>query len=285
MVHSLQSAVVQTLNSVSYKVRNVESLRRHRRSRGPAAAGFVKMDDEDEIVLRLPVYLRPAEDDTKVCLFQYPLRPRWRPYNLDDLKAARVRPEQRCVELTLGMEVGPTHWDHDSNSPLSTIQLASTSTSKHPTSYAIAMLQVDRNGAPEALSLAPLASIVQLRPSFAQIDRQQQSDMGADGSASAKSTPARRESSSGGRLGDMSLDGADGADDDDDEEDDDMGDAGVTPLPSLLRPAQTEREIEARRSSHAFLVEEREKEPWSTARMHSPDAPAAVAMRQHCFGS
>ena len=244
------------------------------------------MDDEDEIVLRLPVYLRPAEDDTKVCLFQYPLRPRWRPYNLDDLKAARVRPEQRCVELTLGMEVGPTHWDHDSNSPLSTIQLASTSTSKHPTSYAIAMLQVDRNGAPEALSLAPLASIVQLRPSFAQIDRQQQSDMGADGSASAKSTPARRESSSSlFLLREDASDGADGAYDDDDEEDDDMDDAGVTPLPSLLRPAQTEREIEARRSSHAFLVEEREKEPWSTARMHSPDAPAAVAMRQHCFGS
>lgn len=255
------------------------------KSLSPALAGS-KMDDEDDIVLRLPVYLRPADDDTKVCLFQYPLRPRWRPYNLDDLKAARVRPEQRRVELTLGMEVGPTHWDHDSDSPLSSIQLASTSMSKHPTSYAIAMLQVDRNGAPAALSLAPLASIVQLRPSFAQIDQQQQSDMGADGSsASAKSTPARRESSSGGRFGDMSLDGADGADDDDDEEDDDMGDAGVTPLPSLLRPAQTEREIEARRSSHAFLVEEREKEPWSTARMHTPDAPAAVAMRQHCFGS
>jgi len=252
-------------------------------SRPSSSAAASQAEDEDEIILRMPVYLRPSDAQTKVCLFQYPLRPRWRPYNLEEVKAARVRPEQRRVELTLGMECSAAHYDEDSTSPLQSIQLASTSTSKHPTSYAIAMLQSDAQGKPAALTLTPLSSTVQLRPSFAQLDQPQQGDASADGSA--KSTPARRESSSGGRsmesMGGESTGAAD--DDDDDDGDAGMSDA-VTPLPSLLRPAQTEREIEARKNSHAFLVEEREKEPWSKAHLHSPDTPQSVAMRDRCFG-
>ena len=45
-----------------------------------------------------------------------------------------------------------------------------------------------------------------------------------------------------------------------------------------------EREIEARRSSHAYLVEQREAEPWSPAKLHAPDARESLAMRERCFG-
>ena len=54
-------------------------------------------DGEDDIVLRIPVFLRPSDARAPVCLFQYPLRPRWRPYHLDEVESARVRPDQRRV--------------------------------------------------------------------------------------------------------------------------------------------------------------------------------------------
>lgn len=231
-------------------------------------------DDDDDIVLRIPVQLRPADDRMPLCLFQYPLRPRWRPYHLDELKAARVRPEQRQVDFTLGMECDPSHYDEDSPAPLSSIQLASTSTRKHPTSYAIAMLRTDEQGTPTALSLTPLSTTVQLRPSFAQLNSGE-----ASPDSSTKGTPAR--SPRGGRHSDTGADSGVG-DEDDMEEGEEGGEASMTPLPTpLFRPAQTEREIEARRSSHAFLVEEREKEPWSQVQLHTPDSDASVSIRDH----
>ena len=60
--------------------------------------------------------------------------------------------------------------------------------------------------------------------------------------------------------------------------------AGASTLAPLFRPAQTEREIEMRRSSHAYLVEQREAEPWSKATLHAPDTNEARAMRERCFG-
>jgi len=233
--------------------------------------------ESDEIVLRLPVSLNPAEQRTQISLFQYPLRPRWRPYNLDELKTARVRPEQRRIELTLGMECSLRHHDVDSESPLTSIQLASTSTSMHPTSYAIGTLRTDEKGTPTLVSLTPLSSTVQLRPSFVQID-QQSGNVLAE--TSAKPTPTQQENGSAYPV----LESTDIVEEDEDDDGTAMGEASIMPLAvPLLRPAQTEREIEARRSSHAFLVEEREKEPWSAAHLHSPGTPESLAMREHIF--
>ena len=251
-----------------------------RDARAPQTPTSPAADSDDDIVMRIPVHLQPSGDDTKLCLFQYPLRPRWRPYQLSDLTAARVRPHQGRVELTLGMECSPAHYDHESDVPLHHIQLASTSNNKHPTSYAIAMLQMDEDGAPTALSLSPLSTTIQLRPSFAQLDAQ----LDASADASAKATPTR-----GGGLESASLPDEYDEDMEDDEDDDGLalvGEDEATKLSTvnLLRPAQTEREIEARRSSHAFLVEEREKELWSKAHMHAPESAASVAKREQCFG-
>ena len=49
-----------------------------------------------------------------------------------------------------------------------------------------------------------------------------------------------------------------------------------------FRPAQT-GEIEARRSSHAYLMEQRESEPWSNATIHRAESAESQAVRQMLF--
>jgi hypothetical protein len=244
-------------------------------------------DGDDDVVLRIPVFLRPSDPRAPVCLFQYPLRPRWRPYHLDEVESARVRPDQRRVELTLGNECAAAHFDDTSPSPLTSLSLASTCTAAK-TSYAIGMLRTDEVGTPVSLCLTPLSSTVQLRPSFALLDQ-------VDGDSSAKTTPRSTGRSAAGdeAMTDSSLHGADVSEGAAEEDADGEGAGGSDggsgqPLTSVLaplfRPAQTEREMEARKSSHAYLVEQREAEPWSPATLHPPDSPRSLEVRERCFG-
>jgi DNA-directed RNA polymerase-3 subunit RPC5 len=236
-------------------------------------------EDDDPVVLRVPVYLKSEDPERPVCLFQYPLRPRWRPYNLDELRSARARPQQRHFELNVGAECSPAHHDTDSDSPLTSISLTSRGSSAK-TSYAIGMMHVDKDGTPEALCLTPLDAAVQLRPSFAQIDADEGTAAGAGSSTgnSAAASPARPKH----RRAVVLDDEDEPMDDEDDDEEDEEGAAGSA-IALQFRPAQTEREIEARRSSHAFLVEQREAEPWSDATLHAADSDASHAVRESIF--
>lgn len=232
--------------------------------------------ETDAEVLRIPVYLNPTDATARaVCLFQYPLRPRWRPYDLDQLRTARARPKQRRVELTLDMEVAPKSNEPSAPSPLTSLSLASAAASAK-TSYAIGMLRTDAHGEPVALSLTPLDEAMQLRPSFAEIDAAESRNKAAASAAGSSRTA--------GGDDDEAIDGAGGEGEEGDEEEaqgeEDEGGATVAPH---FRPAQTEREIEARRSSHAYLVEQREAEPWSTATLHAADSTASTAVREACF--
>jgi hypothetical protein len=251
--------------------------------------------EDDPIVMRLPVYVRPADPARPMCVFQFPLRPRWRPYRLDDLKAAKCRPKQRRVELTLGDQAMPPldpSATEVADAPLKHTQLAST-TAAVKTSYAIGMLHTDpESGTPQALCLTPLDAAVQLRPSFAEIDRAAAAAAKADAAGGSRAAGGMDDDDgadgSGMRADGFGGPGGDDEDDDaldDDGVDDEMGDS-VAPTISIapqFRPAQTEREIEARRSSHAFLVEQREAEPWSQATLHPPGSEAAQAVRAKCF--
>ena len=52
----------------------------------------------------------------------------------------------------------------------------------------------------------------------------------------------------------------------------------------VFRPAQTEKEIEARRSSHAYLMQQLEQEPWVKAQLHTPGSDASGMARERLFG-
>ena len=215
-------------------------------------------DDEDEVVMRLPVMLRPGDANLPICLFQYPLRPRYRPYRLDEIKSARARPQQKQIELTLGNECSPSHYDKESNRALANITLTSTTQSAR-TSYAVGMVHADDDGVPQSVNITPLSSTVQLRPSFAAFD---QSDAKGKGVAQGSGSRTKEEEVPATVAEAEALD---------EGEDEDEGGDETSTLTPLFRPAQTEREIEARRSSHAYLVEQREAEPWSEAKLHPPD--------------
>lgn len=230
-----------------------------------AASG---VEGDDEIEMRVPVYLRPSDAERALCLFQYPLRPRWRPYNLAVPQKARARPLQRRVELTIDAEFNSqANNDQFEPSPMTSLSLAS-STASAKTSYAVGMLRTTEDGTPLELCLTPLDAAVQLRPSFADIDRPENKAAAKDGDD---------------EMADFIVpDGEEEESEDEDDVDVKAEAAGQSVAPQF-RPAQTEREIEARRSSHAFLVEQREAEPWSVATLHAPYSEASNAVCEQCF--
>ena len=180
-------------------------------------------EEEDEVVMRIPVRIRKTRDDAPLYLFQYPLRPHWRPYDTGSLQEARVRPQHQQVELKLGTDSGSAHYDEDSPSPLTNITLTSTLTMPK-TSYAIGMLtsageEGEEEGDGVSLTLAPLECCLQLRPCFSEIDEIE----------AQANQPASRDAS-----------GPEAAEA-----------AAPSTFAPVFRPAQTEKEIEARRNSHA----------------------------------
>ena len=210
-----------------------------------------ELEEEDDIVMRIPVLLRRSgEDAPPLSLFQYPLRPRWRPYNTETLQSARVRPVHSQVEMQLGPETGSTTFDVEpSDSPLPHITLASIVTPPK-TSYAIGRLVENEDGA--VLTLAPLESCLQLRPSFAQIDK-------AEEEANKEVNKSR---------------GADS----------EQADGAPISFAPVFRAALTEREIEMRRNSHAYMVEQQEAEAWSEATLFASESGESSVVRKAVFG-
>ncbi|CAI5980514.1 unnamed protein product [Closterium sp. NIES-64] len=99
-------------------------------------------------------------------LFQYPLRPAWRPYGLEErCQEIRVRPLQSRVEVDLAIDTTDSSYDHDSADNLKQTTQTLTSSQLHlATNYAVGMLQGDQ------LHLNPLHAVVQLRPSLDYLD-------------------------------------------------------------------------------------------------------------------
>ncbi|KAH6758834.1 hypothetical protein C2S51_019069, partial [Perilla frutescens var. frutescens] len=78
------------------------------------AAGIeVQPGDEDKVVREIDVYFSPSVDpETQLYLFQYPLRPLWRPYELDDrCEEVRVKPTSAEVEVDLAIDVDSKNFD------------------------------------------------------------------------------------------------------------------------------------------------------------------------------
>ena len=223
-------------------------------------------DDDDEVIARIPVRLQRPADGTPLHLWQYPLRPRWRPYDTDSLEHARVRPKHQQVELQLKAEQSSATYDEESQSPLTHITLTSTTTPAK-TSYGIGMLRRDDEG-DRVLCLVPLAGSVQLRPSFADVDEHEK----------------REQNAAASRVAGDDLPGEPAADGDDSLRGAGAGAASSSLMP-VFRPAQTEKEIEARRNSHAYMVEQQEAEEWSAATLFGANSEESHTVRERMFAA
>ncbi|KAL0449970.1 UNVERIFIED_CONTAM: hypothetical protein Slati_1553400 [Sesamum latifolium] len=73
----------------------------------------VEAEPDDAIVREIDVYFTPSIDsNTRLYVLQYPLRPLWRPYELDDrCDEVRVKPASAELEVDLAVDVDSKNYD------------------------------------------------------------------------------------------------------------------------------------------------------------------------------
>ncbi|XP_023639054.1 DNA-directed RNA polymerase III subunit RPC5 [Capsella rubella] len=119
-------------------------------------------EEEDVVVREIDVFFKPSIDaDTQLYVLQYPLRPSWRPYEMDErCEEVRVNPSTSQVEIDLSMDVHSKNYDSKFGVNV-TKQTLKTTWKQPPTlDYAVGVLSGDK------LHLNPVHAVAQLRPSM-----------------------------------------------------------------------------------------------------------------------
>ncbi|CAI9282594.1 unnamed protein product [Lactuca saligna] len=122
-----------------------------------------QQDEEDHVVREIDVYFNSSADaNSKLYVLQYPLRQRWRPYELDDrCEKVRLKPGTAEVEVEMSVQVNSENFDPDVTDKAMKKQILSTSW-KPPIAngYAVGILMGNE------LHLNTVNAVVQLRPSM-----------------------------------------------------------------------------------------------------------------------
>ncbi len=251
------------------------------------------MDEADDpIVLRVPVCIgAPRAPNHNLFAMQYPLRPRWRPYDLDQIASARARPKQKQIELKL--DTPSTATATGSASHPHTHTLASHLT-QNSTSYAVGLLRVGRPTPQEAytasLHLIPLDYCTQMRPTFESAD-DEVGVMDSDGLpaglpvAGNSQNSAREVAAAAPTIDPVSDRGeaSSGAAETGPSSSRGLSSRVAKPIAPVFQRAETEREEAARRSSHAFWLEQKRSEPWCDATFLPDLSERATAHREQIF--
>ncbi|TKY47377.1 DNA-directed RNA polymerase III subunit RPC5 [Spatholobus suberectus] len=120
--------------------------------------------EEDTVVREIDVFFSPSIDaETQLYVLQYPLRPCWRPYELDDqCQEVRLKPNNSEVEIDLSIDLESENIDKEfANKYNITKQTLSTSWKpSRANGCAVGLLMGDK------LHLHPIHAVVQLRPSL-----------------------------------------------------------------------------------------------------------------------
>ncbi|CAO2206358.1 unnamed protein product [Urochloa humidicola] len=119
-------------------------------------------EEEDFVVREIDVYYtpKPFDDDTKLYIMQYPLRPCWRPYELNEIcEEVRVKPLSSEVEVDLSVDTQSENYDQEAPLRL-TKQTLSSSKADGVSDYAVGVLKGN------LVYLNHIDAVVQLRPSI-----------------------------------------------------------------------------------------------------------------------
>jgi DNA-directed RNA polymerase III subunit RPC5 len=211
-----------------------------------AGAGGDDDDEEDPVVKTLDVFLSqnlPGVRDSAgrsdgLLLFQYPLRPKWRPLN-DGWKLDKVlyRPLNEMVELELLAGEEGDEFRH---------RLVSSKV-EPKTSFAVGLLRGDQ------LHLTSLQSMLQFRPRFDWKDEEDAAHRKANASGA-----------SAVKAEDVAMDEVGSGSD---------GEAPAAPVVQVkVSKRESDKAKEIRRSSHAYLREQEEKEAWIQVQLHGPSS-------------
>ncbi|KAL3844848.1 hypothetical protein ACJIZ3_002251 [Penstemon smallii] len=121
---------------------------------------------EDRIVR--DVYFAPSFDpNTRLYVLQYPLRPLWRPYELEErCEEVRVKPASSELEVDLTVDINSKNYDSCADPRLHTKKQTLSSSWKPPPTNGLALGVLTEN----KLYLNPIHAVVQLRPSMQHLD-------------------------------------------------------------------------------------------------------------------
>ncbi|KAK1433274.1 hypothetical protein QVD17_10184 [Tagetes erecta] len=130
-------------------------------------------DEEDKVVREIDVFFTSSTDaNSQLYVLQYPLRPCWRPYELDHTcEEVRVKPESAEVEIKMSVEAGSENFDIDVDDDRAMAKQV-LSTAWRPlvaNSYAVGFLIGNE------LHINPVHAAVQLRPSMQHLKHDNQS--------------------------------------------------------------------------------------------------------------
>lgn len=125
----------------------------------------------DEVVREIDVYFAPSIDpETQVYLLQYPLRPVWRPYDLDNrCEEVRVKPTSSEVEVDLSIDVDSKNYDAGADPRVQMKKQTLAPSWKPPQTSGCTVGVLNGN----KLHLNPIHAVVQLRPSMRHLDQKE----------------------------------------------------------------------------------------------------------------
>lgn len=196
-------------------------------------------DENDPVVREIDVFLSqnmpgirdPQGKTDGLFLFQYPLRPRWRPLEEGwHLEKLAYRPINQMVEMDLLCGEEGDEFRHKLVSSLVTPK----------SSYAVGLLRDDQ------LHLSPLCDILQFRPRF---DAKDEEDL----------VKKKERGSSGKGMDDTMEDGSDAED------------SSMLPAVQVrVVRRESDKAKEIRTSSHAYMKEQEDKEPWKEVQLSGP---------------
>lgn len=133
-------------------------------------AGVERVGDEEEdfVVREIDVYFTPEsfDENTMLYILQYPLRPCWRPYELNEIcKEVRVKPWSSKVEVDLDINTENDNYDPEVSAPLRlTKQTLSSSKAADVADYAVGVLRGN------LVHLNHIDAVTQLRPSMSRVN-------------------------------------------------------------------------------------------------------------------
>ena len=212
-------------------------------------------DDDDPVVRELDVFLSHSLASSTY-LLQFPLQNKHTADAAELLRSTtecRMKPHRNLLELDLALDTECSNYDPDSRlcAPTRTIKSHAVPAKAN---YTVGALRGNE------LHLTPLHAAVQMRPSFQLVDELDEKDKEANGQPKedprASAAAKKAEAASSGAPDVYKV---------------------------TIKRAETERTIERRQRSHAYLAREEQKEPWVGVELNNLGTESSAREKEKLF--
>ncbi|CAB4318004.1 unnamed protein product [Prunus armeniaca] len=167
-------------------------------------------DVEDTVVREIDVFFNPhIDDNSQLYVLQYPLRPWWRPYELENrCEEVRLKPATSEMEIDLSLNLDPKNYDEDCGNRLKMTKQCGFVFLDFSSDFVYNMEANSHNWnwlccwglMGDKLHLNPIDKVVQLRPSLEHLksgSSRRKNSVTGDAEAKVKIEESRQETSSG----------------------------------------------------------------------------------------